>query len=80
MEKEEDEKIRKNISQFLGSYQPNHYYNGTREIKVLSWAEIYYELGKKMAEYERLENLSNIHSQIGYLMEKDKENREDKKT
>lgn len=37
---------RKNVSQFLDSYKTDTYYDHTKEVKVLTWPEIYYELGK----------------------------------
>jgi len=42
---EDDQQIRKNISGFLGSYKKDHY-SQQQEIKVLTWPEIYFELGK----------------------------------
>lgn len=66
-----DEIKRKNISQFLGSFKLE-YYDRTKEVKVLRWPEIYFELGKLIAHSDRLENLTAIRSQIDYLMEQEK--------
>lgn len=66
-----DEIKRKNVSQFLGSFKLE-YYDRTKEVRVLKWAEIYFELGKLIAHNDRLESLTTIHSQIDYLMEQEK--------
>ena len=72
-----DEVVRKNLSQFLGSFKLE-YYDRTKEVKVLRWSEIYFELGKLIAHSDRLESLTTIRSQIDYLMEQEKLRNEQK--
>ena len=55
-----DEIKRRNISQFLGSYKTERYYNNLREVKVLSWAEIYFEIGKQMARKDFIDFEGNV--------------------
>ena len=50
----ENELMRKRISQFLGSWGTD-YYSRQKEVIVLSWAEICFELGRKMSSIEQLE-------------------------
>jgi len=66
-----DEIVRKNLSQFLGSFE-SKYYDHTQEVKILRWSEIYFELGKLIERKERLENLQSIRSQLNYLAEQDR--------
>lgn len=79
---EKDERIRKNLSQFLGFRDNNlrSFYEDTN--KTLSWSEIYFELGKLKSREERLVKVSDIQAKIEYLMEQDrvcKENSEKQK-
>ena len=67
-----DEVCRRNVSQFLGSYKPEKYYDNTREVKVLKWAEIYFELGKLKQQEWRTAELGRITENLNYLLEKDK--------
>lgn len=53
----EDEmyRIREKLSQFLGSYKKGNYsFHEREEVKVLSWAEIYFELGKMKGDFDQM--------------------------
>lgn len=65
-----DERMRKEVSGFLGFYK-QEYYDRSREIQVLSWAEIYFNLGKLIERTTRLEDLTLLRSQVDYLIGKD---------
>src|SRR3990167_9819997 len=54
-----DETVRKNISQFLEFYKIE-YYDKTKEVKILRWSEIYFELGKLKAQKDFRDYESNI--------------------
>ena len=55
-----DEQVRKNVSQFLGSIQHKSYSGGIYETKILRWSEIYYELGKQMARKDFMDFEGNV--------------------
>ena len=56
-----DELIRRNLSQFLGSFQ-NDYYSHQKEVKILRWSEIYFELGKLMLQQKRLDYVEDVEN------------------
>lgn len=56
---EEDTQIRKNISGFLGSIESD-FYSHQKTIKILSWPEIYFELGKLKNQTTILKDADDI--------------------
>ncbi len=63
---EKDAQVRRNISGFLGSYEKDRYYNETKNIKILSWAEIYFELGKIQSGVKAIKDLSQLRNETYY--------------
>jgi chaperonin cofactor prefoldin len=63
-----DSIVRTNISQFLGSVRIARYSWDDPQVRTLKWSEIYFELGKIMADRARVENLTEIKNQIEHLM------------
>jgi prefoldin subunit 5 len=60
---DEDERIRRYISEFLGSVE-NSMYSSRTEVKVLKWAHIYFELGKLKRENNGFREIQSIKSQL----------------
>lgn len=61
-----EEGIRKHLSVFLESFKTNRY-SHEDEVKVLSWPEIYFELGKKIESsktFQSVEELLEAHQHI----------------
>lgn len=60
---------REEISGMLGSYETESYYGGRTEkkVKVLTWPQIYFRLGKLKQRVDRLEDLSYLRQSIDNL-------------
>lgn len=64
---DEDEQIRTNISQFLESYKSLDRYTREQEVKVLSWAEIYFELGKLKNDFNSMNEILALRQETKRL-------------
>lgn len=61
---EKDKSIRKDISKFLDSYESISGFSNTRDIKILSWSEIYFELGKLKSGFDEMNNIFALRNEI----------------
>lgn len=66
-----DNEIREELSAILGSYETESYYGGRREktLKVLSWPQIYFRLGKLKERAFKFEDLSMLRNAVDNLAE-----------
>jgi hypothetical protein len=65
--KERDEIVRRNISEFIGSFKKGQYYDNSRDVLVLQWSGIYFQLGKIMADKNRFDELKSLFEKISQL-------------
>ena len=61
-----DGRVRDNISMFLGSVEQDSYSQKVEVIR-LSWAQIYFRLGKLKAEKDQAENINSLTSRVERL-------------
>jgi tetrahydromethanopterin S-methyltransferase subunit G len=62
-----EEARRAELSQFLGSPVTRHFGGMYEEHKTLSWAEIFFQLGKVMSETHTIEMVDTMRGNIGDL-------------
>ena len=78
--RESDLSTRTKLSEFLGSFKKQKQYMGIEfdgEVKVLDWAQIYYNLGIELGEKRVMNNVNGVYEDtrvmrqdINYIMQK----------
>lgn len=65
LEQDKEYRMRENLSKFLGSYKKRGYGFGIEEteVKVLSWAEIFFELGKMKGDFDQMNEVFAIRNE-----------------
>ena len=64
----EDKQIREELSQMLDSFESKDWrYRGEIEVKVLSWSQIFFEIGKLKNQCSTLSDYRNLQNQINSL-------------
>ena len=64
---EKDKEIRESISKMLGKYKSYPYASMSRDVEILSWPEIYFELGKLKHHVESLGDYTSILNRLSII-------------
>lgn len=69
LKESEDIQMREHLSKFLDSYETPDQWRDSREVKILSWEEIYFELGKSKGYTSVLRDDSSLRGRVENLQQ-----------